>query len=110
MGFQTSFTSYLLDDHYGVDDEDKQAAILGRIGFTGDCASVCFEFFLGYLIDAIGRKWPCTIGMAIAGVAFISQPLPSHVYALYIFRCIGNVGTLPMIISPFAVDYVHAED
>ena len=97
---QTSFTSYLLADHYGVEDSDA-AAILGQIGFVGDLASVSAELFLGHVMDIMGRKWPSVFGLVLSAGAFICSPLPNKLYGLYICRCIGNIGYLPLIYSPF---------
>ena len=110
MNLQTTFCSYLLEDHFGIEDDDKAAAILGQIGLVGDCGSVSAEFLLGYVMDAIGRKWPAAIGLAISGAAFIAKPLPSHLYGLYILRVIGNIGVLPINYSPLSADYIYKED
>ena len=61
-------------------------------------------------MDALGRKWPCVVGMAIAGASFVCLPYPNRLAWLYVFRCIGNVGTLGTTYNPIQVDYFSKED
>ena len=106
LTMSTSFTLFLLEDHYGVSDDDA-AKMLGNLGFCGDLASVSTELVLGYIMDYFGRKIPCVVGLILAGGAFIGSPLPSRVSWLYFFRMTMNVGALPILYSPYQIDYVH---
>ena len=99
MALTITFTSYLLADHYGVEDSDA-AALLGEIGFVAEFASLFCSLFLGFVMDFMGRKWPCVIGLFLAGCSFVSSPLPNKVQWLYFFRILGNIGVLPTIYSP----------
>lgn len=105
---QTDFISYLLDDHFGIVDSDA-GEVIGDIGFVGDLASVSTELILGTLMDLVGRKIPSIAGLILAASATLATPFPKKIGWIYAIRCLTNVGTLPLVWSPFSVDYVDSE-
>ena len=105
---ETSFTSYLLQEDFGVEDEDI-GAILGEIGLVAEICTIVIVFFMGFILDIFGRKWPYVIGMATAGVCFISMPLPPHIRGLYFLRSLASMGLITIMSSPLQVDYFYRD-
>ena len=67
------------------------------------------ELFLGALMDAVGRKLPSIIGLFIAGTGTLLSPVPSKMPGLYVLRILTNIGVLPLLWSPYMVDYIQRE-
>ena len=103
-----TFTSFLLDDNFNITD-DEAAETLGNLGLAGDIASVSSEIALGTLMDLMGRKVLSISGLAIAGIGTLISPLPKQIYGLYIIRCVIDIGVIPMLWTPFSVDYIQKE-
>ena len=57
-------------------------------------------------MDKIGRKIPSLVGLFIAGAATILNPVPSDIWPLYILRIALNTSVIPMLWSPYMVDYI----
>jgi len=78
------------------------------LGFYAAVACVFFEFVIGSLMDAVGRKWVSTVGYFVSGVALFLMPLFNmQVFPyLYILRIFQALGILPMINSPLFLDYI----
>ena len=108
MALQIDFMSFLLDDNFNIID-DEAARVMGNIGFTGTVASIMFGLLLGALLDIIGRKVPTVAGLFLTGIFTSIIPVPKHIAWLYLFRCINNIGTMPLTQSPYPVDYVATE-
>ena len=103
-----NFTSFLLDDNFGITDADA-ARVIGNLGTAGDITSVSTELVLGTLMDLIGRKIPSVGGLILAGTGFLLTPIPKKLGGVYCFRCMIDVGALPLMWSPFGVDYIQSE-
>jgi len=58
-------------------------------------------------MDTVGRKWPCVIGLALCGGAFILSPIPTNYIGLYFCRSVSAIGILPVMYSPYQIDYVY---
>ena len=101
----TAFTLFLLEDNYGVEDSDA-AKVLGNLGTVGDVAVVSTEFFIGYAMDLFGRKMLTISGLLLSGTATFCSPMPSDLTGLYFFRVMTVVGNVPMLNSPYVIDYV----
>ena len=108
LTLQTTFTVYLLEDHYKVTD-DRAAKVLGNLGFMGDIASISSEFLVGYAMDLFGRKGPTVAGLVMAGLSTFAMPIPKKLGGLYCLRALTNIGSLPINGSPYMVDYVQKE-
>ena len=108
LALWNSFTVYLLDDNFGIVD-DKAAKVLGNIGFVGDIASASTELILGTLMDVFGRKAISITGLLVAGLASLSSPFPRRLIGIYCLRCAANIGILPLLWSPYSIDYVYGE-
>ena len=67
------------------------------------------EILLGFLQDLIGRKVLTVAGMMIASISVICKPLPNHLVGLYCLRFCTNMGLIPIMYTPFAIDYVHKD-
>lgn len=103
-----SFTSYLLEDRHDMTTQEAGEAV-GELGTVSDIAAMLSELFLGALMDAVGRKLPSVIGLFIAGTGTLLSPVPSKMAGLYVLRIITNVGVLPLLWSPYMVDYIQRE-
>ena len=108
LALWNSFTVYLLDDNFDIVDDDA-AKVLGNIGFVGDIASASTELFLGTLMDVFGRKAISVSGLLIAGLASLSSPFPRRLIGVYCLRCTANIGNMPLLWTPYSVDYVQRE-
>ena len=104
----TSFTSFLLEDSYGIDDNDA-GSVLGYMGVAGEIAAVVSEFPIGYIMDTIGRRIPCVLGIALIGVGYVLSPMFKNIAGLYCMRALVNVGALPILLGPQKVDYIEDE-
>ena len=63
--------------------------------------------FVGYSMDLFGRKWITVGGIMVLGIAVFSKAIPENIDWLYLLRCLAQLGALPMLGSPFTVDYVQ---
>ena len=61
---------------------------------------------MGYALDLFGRKKLTVIGLMISGIAIGCQPLPANLTGLYILRTIASIGILPVLYTPYTVDYI----
>lgn len=102
---ETVFGTYLLEQHYDL-DPDEAAIAAGNLGFVGDLGAVSSELFVGYALDLFGRKTVTITGLAVASFAVTMKPVPQHIGYLYILRFFTNVGCIPMLYTPYALDYV----
>ena len=75
----------------------------------GEIASISSEFILGYLMDLFGRKHLNVGGLIVASIAVFCKPLPQQIGYLYAFRILTNVGLLPMLYTPYILDYVRKQ-
>ena len=86
--------------------EDDVAKVTGDIGFVGEIGTLSTEFIIGYLMDLLGRKHLNVGGLIVASIAVFCKPLPQKIGYLYAFRILTNVGLLPMLYTPYILDYV----
>ena len=82
---------------------------MGNIGFVGDIATVSIELGLGYVMDHVGRKILSVVGISVTVGALVGSPNATKIYWLYIFRTIMNLGVLPILHSPYQIDYIEKE-
>ena len=107
LSFALSFIPLLLIDVYNVPNT-QVGKVAGNLGFYAAVACILFEFPIGSIMDAAGRKWVSTCGFLISGIALFLMPLFSmQVFPyLYILRIFQTLGILPMINSPLFLDYI----
>ena len=67
------------------------------------------EVLLGFLQDLLGRKALTVAGMMIASISVICKPLPNNISGLYCLRFCTNMGLIPIMYTPFTIDYVHKD-
>ena len=60
-------------------------------------------------MDLVGRKLPVVGGVFLAGIATFISPLPANLLGLYFARAMANIGCIPLLWSPYGVDYVATE-
>ena len=108
MSLETAFTSYLLKDYYDIHG-DRVAEVVGNLGFVGDIGSLAVGIFLGPAMDLFGRKSLSIGGLVIASVSMVAKPLFHHLPWLYFLKLLTNMGTVPLLHSPYAADYVAQE-
>ena len=104
MNLQTAFTRYLLEDHYHIPEDDR-AKVAGNLGAAATIATILGAFAVGYSMDLFGRKWITVGGFMVMGIAVFFKAIPDNIGWLYLLRVCTQLGALPMIGSPFAVDY-----
>ena len=80
--------------------ESEAASTAGDLGVVAECAALSIVLFLGYILDAFGRKWPLVIGLYLSGISMACSPLPNKIGGLYVFRSLANIGSLPTMSSP----------
>ena len=100
--------SYLLEDIYNV-DSDKIAGVAGNLGMVSEIGGLGAEVLLGFLQDLLGRKVLTVTGMMIASASVICKPLPNHIAGLYCLRFCTNMGLIPIMYTPFTIDYIHKD-
>ena len=80
---------------------------MGNVGLIGDITSICTVFFFGYAVELFGRKKMLVGGLLVAGSAIICKPLPNSLLGLYILSVISSVAVIPVLYTPYTVDYVQ---
>ena len=105
---QTLLVSYLLEDVYDV-DSDKVAGVAGNLGMVSEIGGLGAEVLLGFLQDLLGRKVLTVAGMMIASTSVICKPLPNNIAGLYCLRFCTNMGLIPIMYTPFTIDYIHKD-
>ena len=105
QGTQINFTSYLLDDNFGITDA-RAADVIGNLSTVGTIAGILTVMILGTIMDMFGRKIPSIVGVVIAAIGMTLMPIPKKLSGLYILRCLIEIGVLPLKWSPFVVDYI----
>ena len=106
--FVLAFIPYLLKDKYNVAESDI-GKVAGNLGFYGAISVIICELSVGWIMDAFGRKWVTIIGFVTTGVAVSMMPMFDFgVFPyMYILRVFQEMGIVPLINSPFYIDYVH---
>lgn len=106
---KASAISYLLESKYDVSMQDA-GKVAGRLSLYGTFCTLPSVFFLGALMDVIGRKIPIVVGLMLTGASLIVMTRCHEVYpTLAILSCITSISILPTEISPFVIDYVTTE-
>ena len=106
MTLETSFTTYLLKANFGITNGDEAAKVAGNLGFVGDIGSLSADLFMGAAMDIFGRKYISIGGLFIASVVMFCKPLVTTLSALYVLKVFTNIGALPLLYSPYPVDYI----
>ena len=105
MSLETSFTSYLLKANFDMSN-DKAAETAANLGFFGDIGSISTELLSGTLMDIFGRKTISVGGLFIASIVMFCKPLLGSLAGLYALKIVTNISTVPLMYSPYPVDYV----
>ena len=85
------------------------AAVAGNLGMVSEFGGLGAEILLGFLQDLFGRKILTVLGLMIASISVICKPLPNSIAGLYCLRFCTNMGLIPIMYSPFAIDYVQKD-
>ena len=86
---------------------DDTAKVVGNVGLIGDISSICTVFFFGYAVELVGRKKMLVGGLLVTGTAIICKPLPNNLTGLYILSVISSISVIPVLYTPYTVDYVQ---
>ena len=117
LNFMSSFLYFLVTSPYYNVPSDRVGRIVGDLGFYGSLAVVSFDFFLGAIMDIIGRKIPIIIGLVVSSIMIIVMPFGNVVYPSLLLwrydslfdkfvRTIWALGLAPALNSPLLVDYI----
>jgi MFS family permease len=87
--FMNTFLIFIVKDpnYYNIKKEDA-GSTLGNLTFTAELFIIPSHLLFGLLMDAVGRKFPTSIGLVLAGVsiALIPQQHAAVFPILYILR------------------------
>ena len=84
-----TFLIYIVKDplYYNVENE-KVGTTMGDLAFTAELFIIPAHLLFGALMDSVGRKYPTSIGLIMAGICITLMPRPNaEVFpGLYILR------------------------
>lgn len=106
MSLDTGFTTYLLDAEFGITG-DRAAIVAGNLGSVGDIGNISVELLIGSAMDLFGRKTITVAGLFVASIAVFFKPLIGSLAGLYVLKLFSSIGAVPLIYSPFPVDYIE---
>lgn len=87
LNFMASFLSFLVTSPYYNVHKENAGRVVGDLGFYGTIAVVSFDFFLGAIMDMVGRKIPIIIGLVFSSCMIIAMPFGNVIYpSLLIWR------------------------
>ena len=78
----------------------------GNLGAAGDVGSICAELVIGSVMDIFGRKTVSIGGLLMVSVVMACKPLLNSLTALYALKILTSIGVVPLLYSPYSVDYV----
>lgn len=78
--FVMTFFSFLLKSQYYQVPPDEAGSVVGLFGFFAQFVCLFFDFGLGTIMDAFGRKIPCISGLFLGGIALIIMPFGEMLY------------------------------
>lgn len=65
--------------------------------------------FIGYLMDLIGRKKFIVGGLLMVCIFVFIKPMFKNENCLYTFRIFTNLGLIPMLYTPYTIDFVRSK-
>jgi MFS family permease len=73
--FMNTFLIFIVKDpdYYDVKKEDA-GSTLGNLTFTAELFIIPSHLLFGLLMDAVGRKYPTSLGLVLAGVSIALIP------------------------------------
>ena len=73
--FMNTFLIYIVKDplYYNVKNKDA-GTTMGNLTFIAEIFILPSHFLFGVLMDTVGRKYPTSIGLVIAGVSIALMP------------------------------------
>jgi MFS family permease len=73
--FMNTFLIFIVKDpdYYDVKKEDA-GSTLGNLTFTAELFIIPSHLIFGLLMDAVGRKYPTSLGLVLAGVSIALIP------------------------------------
>ena len=77
-----SLVTFILVDNYNIPDGEL-ANQMGMIGTVAEAICILEGFFLGFVFDHFGRKWPIVIAFVILGASVILIPVFNKIEYYY---------------------------
>ena len=69
-----SLVTFILVDNYNIPDGEL-ANQMGMIGTVAEAICILEGFFLGFVFDHFGRKWPIVFAFVMVGTCIVLIPV-----------------------------------
>ena len=103
-----SFSTFILSDprYYNI-PVAKLGGLLGTVGTIDEAMVILLDLVIGPVFDLVGRKWPISLGMLIAGIGTSAIPMFTTIYpGFFICRVSIHLGTMVLLNAPLLPDYI----